>query len=111
MVGREERDEESAIDTGGCDCFGRDCGSSAWEEDEEGEEEADDEERNDDLRLESIDSRLPIDIDTGGVGGAGGGGSYPGCCTPRSHIGSVHLSGVESVSRRYLTALSRCPFP
>lgn len=26
-------------------------------------------------------------------------------------MGSVHLSGVESLSRRYLTALSRCPFP
>lgn len=44
-------------------------------------------------------------------GADGGGGSYPGCCTPSSHIGSAHLSGVESLSRMYRTALSRCPLP
>jgi len=41
----------------------------------------------------------------------GGGGSYPGCCTPNNQIGSVHLSGMESLSRRYRIALSRCPLP
>jgi hypothetical protein len=41
----------------------------------------------------------------------GGGGSYPGCCTPSNQIGSAHLSGVESLSRRYRIALSRCPLP
>ena len=38
-------------------------------------------------------------------------GSYPGCCTPSSHIGSVHLSGCASLSSKYRIALSRCPFP
>jgi hypothetical protein len=41
----------------------------------------------------------------------GGGGSYPGCCTPSSQIDSTHLSGVESLSRRYRIALSRWPLP
>lgn len=34
------------------------------------------------------------------VGADNGGGSYPGCCTPSNQIGSEHLSGVESLSRR-----------
>lgn len=33
-------------------------------------------------------------------GGVGDGGSYPMCCTPRSQMGSVHLSGVASLSSR-----------
>ena len=41
----------------------------------------------------------------------GGGGSYPGCCTPRSQMGSVHLSGVESLSRMKRMARSRWPLP
>ena len=34
------------------------------------------------------------------IGGDEDGGSYPECCTPNNQIGSVHLSGVESLSRR-----------
>jgi hypothetical protein len=45
------------------------------------------------------------------MGADNGGDSYPGCCTPSNQIGSVHLSGMESLSRRYRIALSRCPFP
>jgi hypothetical protein len=61
-------------------------------------------------RLPDVPGYVFIDAEWAILGG-GGGGSYPGCCTPMSHIGSVHLSGVESLSRRYLIALSRCPFP
>lgn len=46
-----------------------------------------------------------------GVGDTGEGGSYPGCWTPRSHIGSVHLSGTASLSNKYLIALSKWPLP
>ena len=41
------------------------------------------------------------------IAGAGSGGSWPGCLRPSNHIGSVHLSGVESLSRRYRMALSK----
>lgn len=41
----------------------------------------------------------------------GGGGSHPLCSTPSIQIDSVHLSGVESLSKRYRTALSKWPFP
>lgn len=54
-----------------------------------------------------VDEEREPDVDTG----IGGGGSYPGCCTPSIHMESEHLSGVESLSRRNRIALSRCPFP
>ena len=40
----------------------------------------------------------------GAKGGAGGGGSYPGCWIPSNQIGSALLSGEESVSKMFLSA-------
>lgn len=54
-------------------------------------------------------TRLPAFIVP--CGDTGDGGSYPGCCTPNNQIGSVHLSGVASLSNKYRIALSKCPFP
>lgn len=51
-------------------------------------------------RLESDESRRVGGGVEGEGGGMGGGGSYPGCKTPIIHIGSVHLSGCASLSRR-----------
>lgn len=47
----------------------------------------------------------------GGMAEGGGGGSYPGCWTPKSQIGSGHLSGVASESVMNLAILSRWLFP
>lgn len=63
------------------------------------------EERKLDERRESVELRLCGLLTMSGAGG--GGGSYPGCWTPSNQIGSGHLSGVASLSRRYRMALSR----
>ena len=71
-------------------------------------------EREEEDERKEIEFRREIDVDEerdAGMAGVGGGGSYPGCCTPSIHIESEHLSGVESLSRRNRMALSRCPFP
>jgi hypothetical protein len=66
----------------------------------------DDEDRNE----SGAPARLGPAIE-GPWGDTGDGGSYPGCCTPNNHIGSVHLSGIASLSNKYLIALSKWPFP
>jgi len=56
-------------------------------------------------------SRLEVGVEVGwdmGVVGDGG-GSWPGCCTPMTQIGSPHLSGWASLSRINRIALSRWP--
>lgn len=67
---------------------------------EEVEERSDDGERRDSTepRRATPFPVLAFSAETEALGG--GLGSYPGCSTPSSHIGSVHLSGVASLSRR-----------
>ena len=64
----------------------------------QGEDVEEVDERNAELRRESVD---PLRVGLGVASGAGGGGgSYPGCSTPSSQMGSGHLSGVASLSSR-----------
>ena len=56
-------------------------------------------------------SRLEVGVEVGwdiGVVGDGG-GSWPGCCTPMSQMGSPDLLGWASLSRINRIALSRWP--